>query len=318
MAISIDAQNLVEYPGIVKRITADQESVVPIGFEGDEQYLLSFSTSAYSDNVARTRIQSYYITNFKAGWCKSSGFAGSMFALDDTHNSIEIRIDSTTSGISDGYYRITLDDDDGVPIAGDVVADDMETKIRALASTFGSADAGFALAYMNATVEFISGKFWIIAGSVSNFYSGANKSSVMVRASGADDCSALLGFDLASNSETIAGSLVKEALVTTAVSGTVSSSLTLNQSVGASTRDCMLITDGTYTDYFQITGVGGGGTIISFSAAVVLNDYAANGAKVQLLREQDPDAAPALWFDSIDKITRHGVKTILNQIDFSS
>ena len=36
------------------------------------------------------------------------------------------------------------------------------------------------------------------------------------------------------------------------------------------------------------------------------------------LREQDIDADPYLWLDTIDKITRHGVKVIMSQIDYSS
>jgi len=315
MAISIDTQDLLNYPGNVKRVTADQESLVPAGNEGDEAFMLSFSTTAYSDNVSRTRIQSYYITNFKAGWCKSSGFTGTKFALDSTHNSIEIKIDSTVSGISSGYYRVTLDHDNGVPMDGAVVAADLETKLRAV--TLDTGDAGYSLAYMNSSVEFSGGRFWIVSGSLSGYYSGANKSAVRVRASSVNDCSEILGFNLSTSSEVIAASLVKEALVTTAVSGTVSTQLTINQNVGAVDNDCMLITDGTNTDYFQITSVVGN-TTINFEAAAVTNSYTASGAKIQLLREQDPDADPALWFNDVDKITRHGIKTIINQIDYSS
>ena len=69
MAINIDTQDLVNYPGTVKRVTVDQEQVVPQGYEGDEQFMLSFSTTAYSDNTARTRIQDNYVTYFiKEEW----------------------------------------------------------------------------------------------------------------------------------------------------------------------------------------------------------------------------------------------------------
>jgi hypothetical protein len=88
MAIQIDTQDLDNYPGNVKRVSVDQTSVVPQGFEGDEQFMLNISTSAYSDNVNRTNIQSLYITNFKAGWCKSSGFSGTKFALDASRKAI--------------------------------------------------------------------------------------------------------------------------------------------------------------------------------------------------------------------------------------
>ena len=136
MAINIETQDLVNYPGNVKRVTVDQESVVPQGYEGDEQFMLSFSTSAYSDIASRTAIQDYYVTHFRAGWCKSSGFTGTKFALDSTHNSLEVKIDSTTSGISSGYYRVTLDHNNGIPIDAEVVAADLEDKIRAIADEF--------------------------------------------------------------------------------------------------------------------------------------------------------------------------------------
>ena len=321
MAINIDSQDLVNYPGNVKRVTLDQDSVVPIGFEGDEQFMLSFSTTAYSDNVARTRIQTYYVTNFKSGWCKSSGFAGTKFALDSTHCSLEVKIDSTVSGVSGGYYRITLDHDDGVPIDAEVVADDMELKVRALADTLNTADTGYRLAYMNSSVEFIGGRFWVVSGSLSEHYTGSNKSSVRVRESSVNDCSEILGFNLSTSSEVLDSVSIKEALVLTTFSGSVTTSgtsqITINQSVGAAANDCMIITDGTNTDYFQVEGVTGG-TIIDFDAAKITHDYIANNAKVQLLREQDPDADPTLWFDNVDKITRHGIKTMVNQIDYSS
>ncbi len=320
MAINIDTQDLVNYPGNVKRVVIDQTSVVPQGYEGDEQFMLNFSTSAYSDNVDRTRIQSAYVTSFKAGWCKSSGFAGTKFALDSTHNSIEVKIDSTTSGIDSGYYRVVLEHNNGIPIDADVVAADMETKLRAIADNLGTADVGYRMAFLNAVVQFIGSRFWIVSGSLSAYYSGANKSAVSVRSSLVNDCSAILGFDLPTTSEIVDSLSVKEALVLTTFSGSTATGtgqITINQNVGAAINDCMLITNGTYTEYFQITNVTNG-TVIQFNSDSVSQDYLASRAKVQLLREQDPDADPTLWFDSIDKITRHGIKTMINQIDYSS
>jgi len=315
MAINVDTQDLINYPGNVKRVTIDQDSLVPTGTEGDEKYMLNFSTTAYSDNVARTRIQDYYITNFNMGWCKSSGFAGTKFSLDATHNSLEIKIDATTSGISGGYYRIALDHNSGVPIDADAVASDMEDKIRSVANSLTGNDAGYKLAYMNASVEFKNGKFWITSGSLGEHYSGSDRSSVRVRASSVNDCSEMLGFNISSNSEDIDSQQVKEALVLTTVSGSVSQ-IAIDQSIGASVHDCVIIKDNTNYDYFQITGMVGD-TVLSFDSSVVVNNYEANKAKVQLLREQDPDARPALVLDDVDKITRHGLKTIINQIDYS-
>jgi hypothetical protein len=318
MSISIDTQDLVNYPGNVKRVTIDQESVVPQGFEGDSQFMLSFSTTAYSDITAKTKIQDLYVTDFKSGWCKSSGFAGNKFALDATHRCLEIKMDATTSGIGDGYYRVTLDHNDGVQIDAEVVAEDLENKIRALADNLDTADIGYKMAYMNAVVEFKGGRFWIVSGSVGKYYSGANRTSVKVRASSVNDCSDILGFNVSIDSEIIDSIGVKEALVLsgyTTTSGT--GTITISANVGAVINDCMLITDGTNTDYFQISDITGG-TIIEFDGSKVSNSYSASKAKVQLLREQDPDAGPSLWFDDIDKITRYGLKSMINQIDYSS
>jgi len=319
MAISIYTQDLVNYPGNEKRVTIDQAQIVPAGFEGDEQFMLSFSTTAYSNNTAKTRIQDSYITDFKAGWCKSSGFTGSKFALDSTHNSLEVKIDSTTSGISSGYYRIVLSHNNGIPLDYEVVASDIENKVRALANSLATTDTGYRLSYLNAVVEFKSNRFWIVSGSVGQYYSGTNKSSVKVRPSSINDCSEILGFNLATDTQTVDSLEVKEALVLTDYIATASGvgSITISTNVGAAVYDCMVITDGTNSEYFQITNISGG-TIIEFNRITVTNDYQAGKAKVQLLREQDPDADPTLWFNNIDKIMRYGVKTMINQIDYSS
>ena len=319
MAINVNTQDLVNYPGNEKRVTIDQEQVIPIGSEGDEQFMLSFSTTAYSNNTSRTRIQDTYITNFKAGWSKSSGFTGNKFALDSTHNSLEIKIDSTTSGVGGGYYRIVLEHSNGIPIDAEVVAADIEDKIRALANSLSPVDIGFKLSYLNSIVEYKGGRFWIVSGALSQYYSGTNKSSVKVRASSVNDCSELLGFNLATDTETVDSLSVKEALVLSDYVATASGvgSIIISTNVGAVVNDCMVITDGTNSEYFQITNITGG-TIIEFDRSVVTNDYDSGKAKVQLLREQDPDADPTLWFNDIDKITRHGLKTMINQIDYSS
>ena len=317
MAINVDTQDLENYPGIVKRVTLDQEQVVPQGYEGDEQFMLSFSTTAYSDIASRTAIQDSYITSFKAGWCKSSGFVGNNMALTASGNALEVKIDSTVSGIDSGYYRIVLDHDNGVPINAETIAADMETKLRAVADSLATADIGYRLAYLNSVVEFTGGRFWIVSGSLSRYYSGSSKSAVRVRASSVNDCSALLGFDLSMNSETLDSVGIKEAVVTTdytVTSGT--GQIILDSNIGVAAKDCMMITDRTNTDYFQVATVNG--TTITFSGPAVTHDYTANVTKVQLLREQDPDADPALWFSDVDKITRHGLKTIINQIDYSS
>jgi hypothetical protein len=317
MAINVNTQDLVNYPGTVKRVTIDQSSLVPQGSEGDEQFMSSFSTSAYSNNTSNTAIQDYYITDLKMGWCKSSGLVGSTFALDTTACNLAVKMDSTVSGTSgDGYYTITLDHENGAAINGSAVAEDMEEKIRALADNLETADIGYKLAYMNSSVEFKNGKFWVYSGSVGKYYTGSNKTSVDIKAASSNDASEILGFNLKQSSEVLKGIEVREALVTSNLTIGGVDTMTISSNIGASQYDCLLITDGTNTDYIQATSVSG--TTIGFDADLLSNAYTANEAKVQLFRETDPDTEPTRVLSTVDAICRHGLKTIVNQIDYSS
>ncbi|RKX67068.1 MAG: hypothetical protein DRP42_01470 [Tenericutes bacterium] len=325
MALNITTQDLDNYPGTTKTVTVDQEKIVPAGYEGDEQFLMSFSTSAYSDNVARTAIQDLYVMDFKTGWAKSSGFVGSggKFAIDDTHKSLMIKMDNTTSGTDAlGYYTVTLTpNDDQTPVSGEVIAADMEEAIRAL--TMETADTGYLLAYKNASVEFKDGKFWIVSGSIGKYYSGNYRSSVAVKAAASLDCSAELGFDRSMTSEGMDSIAVKEAPL--AVDYTTSTTpLTIGAGTGVSAGDALMITDGGNTEYFTaLAGTTDTEIVVPIMATNsfvgIVNGYTvASGTKVQILREQDPEGTPTMWHDAVDSICRYGVKTIINQIDYSS
>lgn len=322
MAISVDTQDLINYPGTIKRVTVDQSAIVAQGNEGDESYVLSFYTSAYSDATARTTIQTLYITNFKAGWCRSSGFAGTAnkFALSATCNTLGIKLDSTVSGTAGtGYYDIVLDyNTDGTPIPGDTIAADMEIKIRAIADNLVTADIGNRLAYMNASVEYTDGCFWIVSGSVGNSYAGNNKTAVAITSGSTNDASVMLGFNISVTSEYIESITVAEALLVSdyTISGTT---LTVSQSLGASEGDCFVIRDSDNTvDYFQITENPTVGNLLTFSSSAIKHNYSSGLAKVQLLREQDSYGSPKLWYENIDSIVRFGIKTMVNQIDYSA
>ena len=317
--INVDVQDLENFPGNVKRVSIDQVSVVPSGAEGDEKYLFKFSTTAYSDITARTVIPDYYVTDFKSGWARSSGFTGNsgQFNLTASANSLLIKIDSTVSGTSNGYYEIILDYNvDGTPLSGDSIAEDLEVKIRALGDNLNTADASYKLAYKNVSVEYKDGKFWIVSGSVSKFYTGNNRSYVDVISGTTNDALAVLGFDLKINSAILNSMSINEALVTSGYT-TGTSGITIDQNIGAVEGDCLLITDRTNSDYFQLDGNPVGGVALTFSSTAITHNYGANVTKVQLLREQDPDSGPTPWFTDIDKITRHGIKTMINSIDFS-
>ena len=310
----------MNYPGTTKRVTIDVDQLVPSGAEGDEKIVVTASTTAYSDNTARTAIQDLYVTDFKAGWCKSSGLAGTngKFALDAGMCNLKVKMDATVSGTDgSGYYTITLDHEDGTLLDGEVIAADMEEKIRAL--TMETADTGYALSYTNASVEFTNGKFYIVSGSISSFYTGANRSSVKVASAATNDALGLLGFDVSMDSESMAAISANEVGLNTAYSNN-STPLVLSSSVGATAGDALMITDGTNTDYFTVLS---GSTTTSITvdtsgANAIHHSYTVSGTKVQLLREQDPDGIATLYYQDMDSLGRWLIKSLVNQIDYSS
>jgi len=321
MALNVDTQDLENYPGTTKRVTVDVDSLVPYGYEGDEQIVLTVSTTAYSDNVNRTAIQDLYITEAKSGWIKSSGFKGNVFPLDSTANKLRISLDTTVSGwYGDGWYYITLDHDNGNNIPGADVADDLETKIRALpdGGQWNAADDGFILAYRNCSVDFENGKFKITSGSIGDSYIGTDRTSVAVASGTSDDCLVMLGFDLTMDSYTLAGQQIREGEVIADYPYMGSyTTLYISTGTGAAQGDVAAITDGTNIDYFKIDAVPMAGQL-TVTSGTISNTYTANKAKVQILRMQDPEGEPTSPYASMDALARHGIKHMVNQIDYSS
>lgn len=324
MVINIDTQNIDQYPGIIKRVSVDQEKIVPMGFEGDEQFVITVGTSAYSDNVSRTQIQDLYITDFVSGWCKSSGFkgVGGKFALDSSHNELKVRLDSTVSGSDgSGYYTISLAHSNGVAIPGEVIAEDMESKLRNVECV--TADAGHQLAYKNSVVEFKNGKFWIVSGSIGRYYTGPYRSSVSVAAADSNDCSSILGFDINMTSEGLANNTVAQALLTQDYTADTNT-LYISAGAGVEAGNCIMIKDSNGNkEYVSVLAVSGTELTIPTNSSNgyigITNNYlVADSSYIQVLKEQDPDAQPTPWFDNVDSLIRYGVSSIINQIDYSS
>jgi len=318
MAITMNIQDLENYPGITKKVSIDLSSVIPVGNEGDEVFVLSATTSAYSDTVVRTNISDLYITDIKAGWCKSSGLVGDSgkFELDDDHYSLRIKMDATVSGTGGtGYYTINLEPNgDNTPVSGEEVAIQIENKIRDIADNLVPTDVGFYKAYRNASVEYDRGKFWVVSGSLSKYYTGNYRTSVSIFPANTHDCSNELGFNLSITSAVMDTVSPKEVLLAydyTAGTDTVM----VNTGTGATKNMAFMITDGVNTDYFTTLS----GTISSsLKIAGIDNSYTAEETKVQLLLPQDPDSTPYQWNTSIDKLVRYGIKVISNQIDYSN
>jgi hypothetical protein len=317
MAINFNTQDLQNYPGINKTVSIDLTNIVPAGYEGDEQIVLVSSTSAYADNTNRTSIPNFYVTEAKSGWIKSSGLKGGSFPLTASGNSMRIKIDATVSGSTGtGWYVIDLDHADGVQRSGDLVAADMETKIRALAGNLVTADIGFTMAYENCSVEFENNRFKIVSGSVSNYYNGIDRSSVAVASGTSNDCTVMLGFDLPVSSETIAGIDIREALITTDLP-TGSGVFYIQTGASLAAGDPIAITDGVNAAEYSLVQDVIGDSQITISPTFT-RSYTAYKAKIQRLRMQDPENQPLSPFDSIDDIARHAIKHITSQIDYSS
>ena len=328
MALNVDTQDLENWPGNVKRVTLDQSSLILTGEEGDEQYVLSFATSAYSDNTDRDSIPTIYTTTFKTGWCKSSGLTGmgGKFLLTSDAHKLKINIDSTTNSgtgneIGDCFYILDLTID-GAYTSGEIIADNIQAKIRDLAAGLNTTDTGLELSYLNASVKFKSGRFFITSGSVGEYFNGDERTSVTIGPVDGDGASALLGFNLSITSRAIDAISVKEVIVTSNYPGGTPERLSIGPGTGVEAGDCMMITDGlNKKDYF--TALSGTTDILISLATIgddsykgITNEYTKEISKVQLLREQDPEVVPNMFHTTVDSICRHGIKSIINQIDY--
>ena len=329
MALNVDTQDLINYPGNVKRVTVDHSAIVPVGEYGDEKYVQSVSTSAYSNNTDRTAISDIYITDFKIGWCKSSGFTGSggKYALSSSACKLYAKIDSTVSGTTTisgvaGFYEIELEHSDGTPISGESIVSDMQTKIRAVASSLVTADADYSIAYKNVFVGYKNSKFWVVSGSVGNSYAGVNRTSVKIEEVPGDGAYDILGFNLSMSSEDLDSVVIEETYLNgECIAGT--GSITIGADIGVSVGASLMIKDGTNVDYFTAISGTTGTTVNVPTLATngfdgIDNTYVSGAAKIQILKEQDPNGCPTGWFTDIDSIVRHGVTIFTHEIDYSS
>jgi len=317
MATNVTVYDLDNYPDNSKTVSIDLKTVVPVGEEGDEKWVLQFYTSAYSDNDARTAIPDIYVREIKAGWAKSSGLIGigGKFTLDTSSHVLGIQIDNSSN-----VYYVELET--GNNMTGAAIADDMEAKIRAIPDSYLFTDTEYTSSYRNASVEYKNGKFYIISGSMTPYYTGSEKSSVDVTASGSDTCIDVLGFNLMISSESIAGTSIRESLVGsnyTAGAG----SLTIGAGTGVQAGNALYITDGINGDYFTaMSGTTDTNVVIATVGSNgydgISNSYNAIESKVQLLVENDPDNSPLPYYTDIDAVVRWGIKCMANAIDFSS
>ena len=326
MAVSVSVYDLVNYPDNNKTVTVDIKQVTPIGYEGDEQWVISCVTSAYSDNTARTAIQDIYIQSQRAGWLKGIQVSGPFTIASGTNGSFEIKLDADATwrhvDITPGTY------------SGDSLADWLEDAIRALHVHVGST---YELAYMNMSVAYEDGRFQFVSGSVSQFYTGSNKSAVAINGDtlvyGTGNCAHTLGLDFPMTSEGLAGFEAKEGRVDgsyTAGNTTLNAkeygwdATTFSGSVFAITSD-IVEQGGSETStvsYEYFICVGGTASAMTIQGAHasggLLNDYDPDDKIIMFDGPQDPSASPTPWHSEVDSVVRWGIKSISNQIDFSS
>ncbi len=308
MARNITVYDLDNYPDNSKTVTTDQQSIVPVGYDGDEQWVLSFVTTAYSDNTNNTSIQDIYVREMRAGWYKSSGLVDtSSITISGGAKVLGLNLDNSSQ-----TYYIELTENTYGP---DSLANHIEEQIRAVPDSGWWSSSDDSLAYKNAQVEYDDSKFKIISGNVSEYYTGTNRSSVTVTYSGSDLLYYNLGFDLGIGSYDVATNIIRETLVTGNCSEP-STSISVSNTANFAAGDPLAITDGTNTDYFIAGGVTG--SAITIASGTLTNSFTANRAKIQKLRIQDPDQRPVMYHDNVDSIMRWGIMSITNQIDFSS
>jgi len=115
MAVNVTVYDLDNYPDNGQTVTVDHATLVPMSYDGDEQWVISFSTAAYSDNANLTTIQDIYVREVRAGWAKSSGLVGTggKFTITpSTGDSMNVKMDDSSQ-----YYTITISS--GTNLGGD-------------------------------------------------------------------------------------------------------------------------------------------------------------------------------------------------------
>jgi hypothetical protein len=306
MAVTVYARDLDNYPDIQKSMTVNLSQLIPTGADGDEKWVVSLTTSAYSNNTNRTSIQDIYISDTKRGWIKSSGLLSSPFTLTGSDNKLKVRIDN----VATGTYEITLET--GSNLTGEDIAADIETKLRAEADAGGGQQNN--LSYLGATCIWDENKFWIYSGTIDSSF-GSSGSSVVIEDASSNDAQTVLGFDLGTSSFWLTANPTIT-VASTSSAGPGAGVIQVNSGLGitGSGYACS-ITNGTTTEYF----VTNSGTTESnlWPINSITGTYAA-GSRVAKIVTGDSDNPAYGGMDTVDDAVRWGLDAMIEQIDFSS
>jgi hypothetical protein len=203
-------------------------------------------------------------------------------------------------------------------LSGDI-ARDIEAKIQAAAQTGGGGQKQGNLSYLNAQVRFVDGRFQIESGTVSTSFTGSGRSAVKVGPPGlGTDVRATLGFDITTDSETLATRGIIETALTSAY--TSGDTLTVGSTAGLAAGDAFVLTDGTNDNIATISGLESA-SVLRFTAVSGAGEGIANvystGALLKKLHQVDI-ADPVSAIVTVDQLYRFSIDTMVNQIDFSS
>jgi hypothetical protein len=209
-------------------------------------------------------------------------------------------------------------------VLGVDVAAELEAAIKAEANIGGGGAKIGNLSYLNVQVRFLNGKFIIESGTAASSFTGSGRSSVALSPPTGpftDNLRPVLGFDIATASETLAGRQLVETDLTASYTGSaIDDLLTVTSTSNLEVGDAFEILDGTSSNIalvsgtisssvFRFTSISGAGT--GFGAS-----YAA-GAMVRKLHQVNV-ADPVSAIDTVDELYRFSIDSIVNQIDFSS
>ena len=314
MAVNVTVRDIVNFPGgTPKTVTVDIIQIVPVAgqpLEGDEIWVSSTTTAATASGGGS--IESIFKNQMKRGWIRSSGLTtGNINIISGDR--IVIAIDEAIgAGI-----EIELTAGDNI-LPGDI-ASDIESLIQGQATIGGGGDKIGNLSYLNAQVRFVNNKFEIESGTVSESFTGSARSAVVVGAPAlGQDIRATLGFDITTDSLTLASRSIIETDLTVAYD--TGDTLTVRSTAGLSSGDAFVVTDGTNDNIATISGVVSA-SVLRFTAVSGAGDGLANiyatGALLKKLHEVDV-ADPVSAITTVDELYRFSIDSVVNQLDFSS
>jgi hypothetical protein len=313
MAVNVTVRDIVNFPGgTPKTITVDIIQIVPVAGmpEGDEIWVSSSTTAATASGGGS--IESIFKNTMKRGWIRSSGLITGNIDIASNSRMVVAIDENIGSGL-----EITLTA--GSNLLPDDIAQDIETKIQTAAQLGGGGSKIGNLSYLNAQVRFINGKFQIESGTVSDGFTATGRSSVKVGApSTGTDVRSVLGFNITTDSETLASRQIIETDLTTAYS--TGDTLTVRSTAGLDSGDAFVLTDGTNENIATISGVESA-SILRFTAVSGAGEGLANpyntGALLKKLHQVDV-ADPVSAVTTMDALYRFQIDSIVNQIDFSA